>query len=64
MNGSVRITRGRLAGEPADVLIAPRLGNLGLLEYHRAREAIEEGRAAAGFALPQIRHLLERFPRG
>ncbi|MGB8301619.1 MAG: patatin-like phospholipase family protein, partial [Azonexus sp.] len=35
-----RIARSRLAGEPADVLIAPRLGQLGLLDFHRADEAI------------------------
>jgi len=54
-----RITRSRLAGEPADVLVTPRLGDLGSLEYHRAAESIQEGRAAAELALPQIRQLLE-----
>lgn len=58
----VKIARSRLAGEPADVVIAPRLSHLGLLDYHRAREAIAEGRAAAQFALPHIRHLLGRLP--
>ncbi|MBL8472663.1 MAG: patatin-like phospholipase RssA [Rhodocyclaceae bacterium] len=42
----VRIARSRLAGDPADVMINPRLGHLGLLDYHRAEEAIAEGRAA------------------
>src|SRR3954463_12302699 len=37
----VRIARSRLAGEPADVLIAPRLGKLGLLDYHRGAVAID-----------------------
>lgn len=50
----VRITRSRLAGEPADVLIAPRLGDMGALDYHRAAESIKEGRAAAELMLPQI----------
>ena len=54
----VRITRSRLAGEPADVLIMPQLGELGALDYHRAAESIEEGRAAAKLMLPQIRQLL------
>ena len=53
------MTRSRLAGEPADVLITPRLGDLGALEYHRAAESIQEGRAAAELALPQIKKLLE-----
>lgn len=55
---STRITRSRLAGEPADVVIAPRLGQLGLLDYHRATEAIAEGRAATETMIPQIRGLL------
>lgn len=54
----VRISRSRLAGEPADVLIAPRLGHLGLLDYHRAEEAIAEGRAAVQRTLPVLHHTL------
>jgi NTE family protein len=56
---SVRVTRSRMAGEPADAVIHPRLGEIGLLEYHRGAEAIAEGRAAAELAIPQIRRLLE-----
>ncbi len=41
-----RVARSRLAGEPADVLITPLLPNFGTMEYHRAKEAITEGRAA------------------
>ena len=55
----VRITRSRLAGEPADAVIMPRLGWLRLLDYHRAAEAIEEGVDAAELMIPQIRRLLE-----
>lgn len=55
----VRITRSRLAGEPADAVITPRLGWLRLLDYHRAAEAIEEGVDAAEMMIPQIRRLLE-----
>lgn len=56
---SERITRSRLAGEPADVIIQPLLGELGSLDYHRGAEAIAEGRAAAELMIPQIRRLLE-----
>jgi len=56
---SVRVTRSRMAGEPADALIQPRLGEIGLLEYHRGAEAIAEGRAAAELAIPQIQRLLQ-----
>ncbi|MGE3771156.1 MAG: patatin-like phospholipase family protein [Bdellovibrionales bacterium] len=41
-----RIARARLAGDPPDVQITPRLGHVGLLEFDRAAEAITEGEAA------------------
>jgi NTE family protein len=58
---SVRITRSRMAGEPADAVIQPRLGGIGLLEYHRAEEAIAEGRAAAELAIPGIQRGLQEW---
>jgi NTE family protein len=42
----VRISRSRMAGEPADLVVAPRLAHFGLLDFHRATEAIEEGKRA------------------
>jgi NTE family protein len=42
-----RITRARLAGDPPDVLISPRLGSVGWFEFHRAAEAIQIGIDAA-----------------
>lgn len=39
----VRIARSRLAGEPPEVVVAPRLARLRLVDFHRAEEAIEEG---------------------
>ncbi|MDR3638576.1 MAG: patatin-like phospholipase RssA [Isosphaeraceae bacterium] len=39
----VRIGRSRMAGEPPDLVVAPRLAHLRLLDFHRAKEAIEEG---------------------
>jgi len=54
----VRIARSRLAGEPADALIAPRLAHLGLMDYHRAAEAIVEGAAAVKRMLPAIEFAL------
>ncbi|HEY4983037.1 MAG TPA: patatin-like phospholipase family protein [Pseudolabrys sp.] len=38
-----RITRSRLAGDPPDVLITPRLHNISSLDFHRGTEAIEIG---------------------
>ena len=51
----VRITRSRMAGDPPEVVIAPRLAHLGLLDFHRAAEAIDAGRAAAAEVLPLLR---------
>ena len=42
-----RITRARLAGDPPDVLISPRLGSVGWFDFHRAGEAIQIGADAA-----------------
>ncbi len=38
-----RITRARLAGDPADVLISPRLGHVGWFDFQHAAEAIDIG---------------------
>lgn len=50
-----QITRTRLAGEPPHVMLVPRLRDIGLLEFNRAREAIAEGRACVEHALPMLR---------
>jgi NTE family protein len=42
----VRTARSRMAGEPPDVVVAPRLARLRLFDFHRGTEAIEEGRRA------------------
>lgn len=55
----VRIARSRLAGEPADVMLTPRLGQVGMMEYQRGAEGIAEGRAEVERMLPAIRHALE-----
>lgn len=54
----VRITQSRLAGEPADAMIRPRLSDIAAMDYHRAALAIAEGERAVRFALPAIRELL------
>ena len=51
----MRITRSRMAGDPAEVLIAPRLSHIGLMDFHRGRESIDEGYAATQLALPSLR---------
>jgi NTE family protein len=47
----VRITRSRMAGEPPDIIVAPRLAHIGLLDFDRAEEAIREGERAMEAAL-------------
>ena len=49
-----RVTRSRLAGEPPDVSISPRLGHIGLLEFDRAAEVIAEGEAATERTLAEL----------
>jgi NTE family protein len=41
-----RIARARLAGDPPDVMVTPKLGGIGLSEFHRGEEAIAAGEAA------------------
>lgn len=48
------ITRSRLAGEPPHVMVLPRVVDLEVLDFHRAKEAIAEGRAAAERVIPII----------
>jgi len=54
-----RITRARLAGDPADIMISPRLGLIGMFDFHRAEEAIRIGAEAAQRALPSIAEAIE-----
>ena len=49
-----RIARSRLAGEPPDVAIEPRIGHIGLAEFDRAVEMIDAGTAAVERRLEQI----------
>lgn len=53
-----RIARSRLAGEPPDVHVTPRVGHIGMLEFQRASELIELGEAAMEAAMPELRDAL------
>jgi len=53
-----RVTRSRLAGDPPDVTIAPRLGDVGLLDFDKAAQMIEEGEAATERSLPFLREAM------
>jgi NTE family protein len=49
-----RIARSRLAGDPPDVMIAPRLSRVGLFDFHRAEESIAAGEEAAERAIGDV----------
>lgn len=53
-----RITRSRMAGDPPDILLSPKLSHIGLLEFYRANEAINEGKKCVARMLPEIQHSL------
>ncbi|MGD8909774.1 MAG: patatin-like phospholipase RssA [Chromatiales bacterium] len=54
-----RLTRSRMAGDPPDIIITPRLSQLGLMEFDRAEFAIEEGCRAVKLMRPALESLLE-----
>jgi len=54
-----RITRARLAGDPPDLLISPRVGKIGWFDFHRAEEMIGHGSRAAERAIESIREAVE-----
>ena len=53
-----QITRSRLAGEPPHIMLTPQIQGLGILEFNRAEEAIEEGRKTVERALPLLREYI------
>jgi NTE family protein len=54
-----RIARSRLAGDPPDTMISPRLQDVGLFDFHRAEEAIERGMHAVERQLDDMVHEIE-----
>lgn len=58
-----RISRSRLAGDPPDVMISLRLAKIGLFDFHRAAEAIEQGAAAAVRIVDDIHAAVAACPR-
>ena len=60
-----RITRARLAGDPPDMLITPRVGQIGWFDFHRAEDLIGFGSRAAERAIDSIQeaiHMLAPVP--
>jgi NTE family protein len=54
-----RITRARLAGDPPDLLITPRVGEFGWFDFHRAAELIELGVRSAERAIESIQEAVD-----
>ncbi|HEU0082548.1 MAG TPA: patatin-like phospholipase family protein [Bradyrhizobium sp.] len=53
-----RITRARLAGDPPDLLITPRVGQVGWFDFHRADDLIAHGARAAERAIESIQEAI------
>jgi NTE family protein len=53
-----RITRARLAGDPPDLLISPRVGQIGFFDFHRAGDLIAHGARAAERAIDSIQEAI------
>jgi NTE family protein len=53
-----RITRSRMAGDPPDVLISPRVGQIGWFDFHRAAATVQAGTEAAERAMETINEAL------
>ncbi|HVV39789.1 MAG TPA: patatin-like phospholipase family protein [Nitrobacter sp.] len=54
-----RITRARLAGDPPDLLISPRVGQIGWFDFHRADDLIAHGMRAADRTIEAIVEAIE-----
>ncbi len=54
-----RVTRGRLAAEPPDVHIMPKVAQIGLLDFYRADDLIAAGRNAVYLVEAQLDDLIE-----
>jgi NTE family protein len=58
-----RITRSRMAGEPPDIHITPQLSHVGLMDFDRSAESIEEGREATRREAREIEKLSRALAR-
>lgn len=52
-----RIARSRLAGDPPDVLLTPHVHDIGVMDFHRAEQAIAEGESSVYRMRPALEHL-------
>ena len=54
-----RIARSRLAGDPPDITITPKLNSIGLFDFHKAQEAIPSGETVTKKTISDIERALE-----
>jgi NTE family protein len=59
-----RITRARLAGDPPDLLISPRVAQIGWFDFHRADDLIAFGARAAERAIDSIQEAIHILAPG
>jgi NTE family protein len=59
-----RITRARLAGDPPDLLISPRVGQIGWFDFHHADTLIAHGTRAAERAIDSIQEAIHILAPG
>ncbi len=53
-----RIARSRLAGDPPDITITPKVGAIGLFDCHRAGEAMTQGAKAAEKQIDELKAMV------
>lgn len=58
-----RISRARLAGDPPDLALHPRLSDIGMSEFHRAGEAIDRGYTETVNQISALERMQEVFAR-
>jgi len=58
-----RISRARLAGDPPDLALHPRVGDIGMSEFHRAGEAIDRGYAETMAQIAALKRMQDVFAR-
>ncbi|MGE8583993.1 patatin-like phospholipase family protein [Agrobacterium tumefaciens] len=58
-----RISRSRLAGDPPDLMLHPRINDIGLSEFHRASEAIDRGYEETRARVPELERMQQAFRR-
>lgn len=56
-----RITRSRMAGDPPDLMLTPRLAHIGMLEFDRANEVIAEGRECVERMQTPLEYLVKEY---